>query len=305
MSELTSIRGLKVAVLMGGPGAEREVSLRSGAAVVKALQELSCQVSEVVVDGPEFALPSDVDLAFNIIHGTFGEDGQLQSILDGRGVPYTGDDAESNRICFDKILSKQRFDQAGVATARWEKIGPGELPSLPLPYVVKAPRQGSSVGITIIKHADQLAAGLADARQYGDDVLVEEFFPGKELTVGILGDEVLPVIEIAPHGEFYTYQTKYTKGGSDYYVPARISAEETARVQKMALVAYRSLGLKVYARVDLLMNAQGELSVLEANTIPGMTETSLLPKAAAVVGYSFAALCEKIALLSLRRWHTS
>ncbi len=295
------LRSKKVAVLLGGPGSEREVSLRSGAAVARALQSLGAIVEEVDVKNPSFSLPSDVDLAYNMIHGTFGEDGQIQEILERRGVPYTGEGIKGSQLAFDKILSKTRFDEEGVPTGRWHVITDGRSPRLDPPFVVKAPRQGSSVGVHIIKDTASLPAALEDCFRFGEEVLVEEFFPGRELTVGILGDEALPIIEIVPREGFYDYQHKYTKGASEYFVPAEIGDEATQAVRHAALSAKRALGLEVYSRVDVLLAPNGCLNVLEINTIPGMTETSLLPKAAAVAGLDFPALCERIALLSLQR----
>lgn len=296
-----TLKNQHVAVLMGGPGAEREVSLRSGAAVTRALASRGARVTEVDVTGPEFAVPADCALAFNMIHGTFGEDGQIQQILENRGIAYTGEGVEGSRIAFDKILSKQKFAAAGVPTAAWRVVRRGETPQIPAPCVVKAPRQGSSVGVHILKDLSGLGAALDDCFQFGDEVLVEEFFQGRELTVGILGSEALPIIEIVPHEGFYDYAHKYTKGASDYFVPAEIGAEATRAVQEAAVAAHRALGLEVYSRVDILLAPDGRLNVMEINTIPGMTETSLLPKAAAVVGLDFPTLCERIAALSLQR----
>jgi D-alanine-D-alanine ligase len=295
------LRSRNVAVLLGGPGSEREVSLRSGAAVARALHSLGAIVEEVDVKDSSFSLPSDVDLAYNMIHGTFGEDGQIQEILEQRGVPYTGEGVKGSHLAFDKILSKTRFDEEGVPTGRWHVITDGEFPRLDPPFVVKAPRQGSSVGVHIIKDVASLPAALGDCFRFGEEVLVEEFFPGRELTVGILGDEALPIIEIVPREGFYDYEHKYTKGASEYFVPAAIGGEATQAVQQAALSAKRALGLEVYSRVDVLLAPDGRLNVLEINTIPGMTETSLLPKAAAVAGLDFPALCERIAALSLQR----
>jgi D-alanine-D-alanine ligase len=290
-----------VTLLMGGPGKERDVSLRSGAAVAKALRAAGARVEEIDVTTPEITLPASVDLAFNIIHGTFGEDGQLQSILHEKGIPYTGEGIEGSRTAFDKILSKEAFDRAGVPTSTWQKIRQGESPSLPLPYVVKAPRQGSSVGVHIIRDAAALPAALDDCFQYGDEVLVESFFAGRELTVGIIGGEALPVVEIVPRDGFYDYDHKYTSGASEYFVPAPLTDAESSNVQETARAAHRALGLEVYSRVDILLAPDGSMSVLEINTIPGMTELSLLPKAAAVAGLDFPSLCEEIAGLSLAK----
>lgn len=292
----------KVAVLLGGPGSEREVSLRSGAAVARALRSLGARVEEVDVRDASFTLPSDVDLAYNMIHGTFGEDGQIQEILEERGIPYTGEGVTGSRVAFDKILSKTKFDEHGVPTGRWHVISSGESPRFEVPFVVKAPCQGSSVGVHIIKDPASLPAALEDCFRFGDTVIVEEFFPGRELTVGILGEVALPIIEIVPREGFYDYQHKYTKGASEYFVPAAIGEAATRAVQDAALAAKRALELEIYSRVDVILASDGRLNVLEINTIPGMTETSLLPKAAAAAGLDFPTLCERIAALSLQRF---
>ena len=292
----------KVAVLLGGPGSEREVSLRSGAAVARALRSLGARVEEVDVRDASFTLPADVDLAYNMIHGTFGEDGQIQAILEERGIPYTGEGVTGSRVAFDKILSKTKFDEHGVPTGRWHVISSGQSPRFEVPFVVKAPCQGSSVGVHIIKDLANLPAALEDCFRFGDSVIVEEFFPGRELTVGILGDVALPIIEIVPREGFYDYQHKYTKGASEYFVPAAIGEEATRAVQEAALAAKRALELEIYSRVDVILASDGRLNVLEINTIPGMTETSLLPKAAAAAGLDFPSLCERIAALSLQRF---
>lgn len=296
------LKDKKTAVLMGGPGTEREVSLRSGAAVARALRACGAVVEEIDVAGTGFSLPAGTALAFNMIHGTFGEDGQIQEILEARGVPYTGEGVEGSRIAFDKILSKEKFDAAGVPTAKWRVLQRGETPDIASPCVVKAPRQGSSVGVHIIKDTSSLPAALEDCFRFGEHVLVEEFFQGRELTIGILGNEALPIVEIVPHEGFYDYEHKYTKGASDYFTPAEIGTDATKAVQQAALEAHQALGLEVYSRVDILLAPDGRLNVMEVNTIPGMTETSLLPKAAAVTGLDFPALCERIAFLSLKRF---
>jgi D-alanine-D-alanine ligase len=190
-----------------------------------------------------------------------------------------------------------------VPHAKWEILRDGGQPNFPLPLVAKPPREGSSVGVHLVHRADELPAALEDCFERDREVLVEEFISGRELTVGIVGGEALPVVEIVPKVDFYSYENKYTKGNSDYFCPARIGAEATAAVQAAALAAHRALGLRVYSRVDVLLDASNRPFVLEVNTIPGMTETSLLPKAAAVAGMDFASLCEEIAGLSLDKSH--
>lgn len=297
----------KIAVLMGGPGSEREVSLASGKAVLSALLGLGLDAVAVDVTGPEIELPTGTNLAFNVIHGTFGEDGSLQQILEGLGIPYTGAGVKSSRIAFDKNLAKAAFVEHGVPTPRAEIIdvsnGP-RLPSFPAPFVVKPPREGSSVGVHIVRNQADAEAAMADAAKYGDDILVEEFINGQELTVGILNDVALPVVHIIPPEGVYDMASKYPwlsgAKGSQYICPADLDAETTRLVQEAALAAHRSLGVEIYSRVDVLLDSQNRPFVLEANTIPGMTETSLLPKAAAAIGISFPELCKTIAELSLQ-----
>lgn len=296
--EIELLRSLPIALLMGGPGAEREVSLRSGEAVAEALRSLGCQVDEVDVRDGNFVLPERAKLVCNMIHGTFGEDGQVQDILERMGIPYTGDDAASSRTAFDKILSKRCFEKAGVPTAAWEVIHRGEKPSLPTPLVLKPPREGSSVGVIIVHTPEHLEDGLAEAFRHDEELLVEKFVAGRELTIGIVDDIALPIIEIRPRSGVYDYHSKYTKGETEYIVPAPLDDETTRRVQEAALAAHQSLGLRVYSRVDALLGENGDIAVMETNTIPGMTGTSLLPKAAACMGVSFPELCARLVLLA-------
>ncbi len=297
----------KIAVLMGGPGSERDVSLATARGVAKALRSRGAEVFEIDVRDENFELPKDIDLAFLAIHGTFGEDGQLQQILENRGVPYTGDGVKESWTAFDKIESKKKFEAAGVTTPRWQVIGANEKPTLPIPLVVKAPRQGSTVGVYIIKEAGKLETALAEARKFDRQLLVEEFVPGRELTIGILGDQALPILEIIPKGGFYDFTNKYpflnpqAGGGAEHVCPAKIEERLTRKIQELALRAYRSIGLQVYSRVDVLLPENAEPSVLEVNTIPGMTEASLLPEAAAAAGIKYDELCLRIIELSRAR----
>ncbi len=297
----------KIAVLMGGPGSEREVSQASGKAVLKALLGLGLNAEGVDVTSTDIRLPEGTDLAFNVIHGTFGEDGQLQAALEKLGVPYTGAGVESSRKAFDKNLAKAAFLAAGVPTPKSEIVDVSngvKLPSFSAPFVVKPPREGSSVGVHIVREQKDAQAAMEDAAKYGNDILVEEFVDGKELTVAILDDKALPIVHIAPRDGFYDMANKYPwmsgGAGSDYYCPADLDEATTLAVQEAALAAHRSLGVEIYSRVDVLLDSQNRPFVLEANTIPGMTETSLLPKAAAATGVSFPELCRTIAELSLK-----
>ena len=302
------LQGKKIVVLMGGPGAERQVSLATGKAILKALTDLGFDATGLDVTGITIDLPEGTDLAFNAIHGTFGEDGQLQDILEAKGIPYTGAGSASSKLAIDKSLAKEKFLAADVPTARSETIvlAPGLLPNLTIkaPLVIKPPLEGSSVGIQIVKDQDEVPGALLKAAEKYSSVLIEEFISGKELTVGILNGEPLPIVHIIPPDGDYDFSSKYPwlsgGKGSQYICPADLDLETTMAVQAAAVAAYKSLGIEVYARVDVLLDNDNKPFVLEANTIPGMTETSLLPKAAAAAGIHFPALCQTIAELSLR-----
>src|SRR5438309_4412173 len=301
----------KIAVLMGGPGSERDVSLATGRGVAKALRSLGAEVVEIDVRNEDFQLPNDIDLAFNTIHGTFGEDGQLQKILERRGIAYTGDGVNASEIAFDKIRTKQKFQEHGITTPPWEIIQPGQRPTIPLPIVVKAPRQGSTVGVIIVKNESEIDSAISEATNYGRELLIEKFVSGRELTIGILGDQPLPILEIIPKGGFYDFNNKYpflnpqAGGGAQHVCPASIEVEKTREIQELALRAFRALGLQVYGRVDVLLPGDGVPTVLEVNTIPGMTEASLLPEAAAAAGINYPDLCLRIIELSRTRTEAS
>ena len=297
----------KVAVLMGGPGSERDVSLATGRGVSKALRSLGADVVDVDVRDENFQLPEDLDLAFLTIHGTFGEDGTLQKILEDRGVSYTGEGVEGSRSAFDKFLTKEKFRAHNVVTPEWEVIEVGQRPKIPVPLVVKPPCQGSTVGVVIVKNQSELDSAIKEAANYDRKLLVEKFVSGRELTIGILGDQALPIIEIIPKGGFYDFTNKYpflnpqAGGGAEHVCPAQIEQSKTAEIQDLALQAFRALDLQVYGRVDVILSDSGDPFVLEVNTIPGMTEASLLPEAAAVAGIGYVDLCARIIALSRAR----
>lgn len=285
----------RVAVLMGGPSEERDVSLRSGAAVARGLRGAGYDAVEVDVAGYQLgALPAGVEAVFVALHGAFGEDGCVQAELEARGIPYTGTGPAASRVAFDKCLSKTVFCSAGVPTPVYEILTMGQARTLPLPVVVKPPRQGSSIGVHIVRREEEWTVARDDAFRYGDSVLVESFIDGDEVTVGIVEDEVLPAVQIVAPGGDYSFEAKYTKGASGYLVPAPIGAEVTQRCRRVALDAFRALNAQGLARVDFRCPESGDVSVLEVNTIPGFTETSLLPMAAAEAGMSFSVLCDRI-----------
>ncbi len=300
--------GRKIAVLKGGPGSERKVSMASAAGVEKALAGLGAEVFSVDVRDENFGVPEEVDFAFNVIHGTMGEDGTIQRILEKRGIRYTGEGVAGSESAFDKIVSKKCFSENDVTTPDFEIISARDRPKMPLPYVLKAPREGSSVGVYIVKTEEEIEPAFENVKQYSDEVLIEQFVPGRELTVGVVGDLTLPIIEICPKHGFYDFNNKYpflnpqAGGAADHICPAPLPDALTRKIQNLALKAHRALGLEVYSRVDVLLPERGEPTVIEINTIPGMTEASLLPEAAAVSGISYPELCERIIELSSARF---
>jgi D-alanine-D-alanine ligase len=254
----------------------------------------------------------DTDVVFLALHGGRGEDGTLQALLDLTGVPYTGSGHLASALAMDKDLSKRLFRSAGVPTADWLmwRALPGGSPPLPSadeverelgwPVVVKPSKQGSTVGLAIVREPGELEGAIREAARFDDEVMIERFVPGRELTVGILGGEPLPVGEIIPVHEIYDYECKYTPGMAREVFPAELSDEETAAVQELARRAFEALKLGGCARIDFRMAPDGTFYCLEANTLPGMTATSLIPQAAAAAGISFEELCERIVKLAVR-----
>jgi D-alanine-D-alanine ligase len=298
------VMALNITVMLGGPSAEREVSLRSGAAVATALRSLGHHVSELDPAPAGWELPGGTEVVFLALHGTYGEDGTVQQQLEKCGVPYTGCDPEASRIGFDKALTKERCLGAGVPTAR-HVILDSVNASWPLgwdpPVVLKPVRQGSSVGLQFVERVSDWNKALQEAMRYDSQALMEELIVGRETTVGILGDEALPIVEIRPKAGAYDYTNKYTSGATEYLCPAPLDEATTRRVQAAGMAAFRAIGGRDYARVDVMVRANGDPVVLEVNTLPGMTETSLLPKAAAAVGLGYARLCERMVELALKR----
>ncbi|HYV28614.1 MAG TPA: D-alanine--D-alanine ligase [Candidatus Eisenbacteria bacterium] len=295
---------LNITVMLGGPSAEREVSLVSGAAVTQALRSLGHTVQELDPRTPDWTLPAGTEVVFLALHGTYGEDGTVQQRLEELGVPYTGCGPEASRVAFDKVLTKQRCVEAGIPTARFLVLSSPDA-SWPMgwqpPVVLKPVRQGSSVGLQFVERVADWSAALAESFRFDSQVLVEERIVGRETTVGILGDEVLPLVEVRPKQGGYDYRNKYTAGMTEYFCPAPFDALTTERIQAAALGAFRAIGGRDYSRVDVMVTAEGQPVVLEVNTLPGMTETSLLPKAAAAAGISYEQLCQRMVELALRR----
>lgn len=295
---------LKVTVMLGGPSAEREVSLRSGNAVAQALRSLGHQVSELDPKTDSWELPAGTQVVFLALHGTYGEDGTVQRRLESLGIPYTGCGPDASRIAFDKFLTKQRCLSAGVPTARFlllDSPGAGWPLGWQPPAVLKPVRQGSSVGLRFVERVADWSEALAEAMRYDTQVLMEEKIVGRETTVGILADKPLPLVEVRPKNGAYDYHNKYTAGATEYLCPAPLDQAATERIQAAGLAAFRAVGGRDYARVDVMLRANGEPVVLEVNTLPGMTETSLLPKAAAAAGLGYAQLCQTMLELALNR----
>jgi len=244
----------------------------------------------------------DADVVFLALHGGQGEDGTLQALLDMAHVKYTGSGHLSSALAMDKDLSKKLFRMEDVKTADW-LMAPATTEQvegiLGLPVIVKPSKQGSTVGLSLVKKREDIATAIAEASKYDDEVMIEQFIPGRELTVGILGDIALPVGEIFPKHEIYDYECKYTAGMASEEFPAKLSKEATEKVQQQALQAFKALKLRGYSRIDFRLTTEGEFYCLEANTLPGMTELSLIPQGAAAMGIGFPELCERIVKLAL------
>ncbi|MDX6767683.1 MAG: D-alanine--D-alanine ligase [Candidatus Methylacidiphilales bacterium] len=287
-----------ITVLKGGISSEREVSLRSGAAVARALREAGCEVDELDITTVAFDLPAPGRVLFIGLHGTFGEDGMLQRRLDEAGRIYTGPGAEACRLSFDKLLAREKFQQGGVRIARGGAWTPET--EWPAPFVLKPVADGSSVGVSIARTDGEVEQAREAAAAFGRPMMVEEFIAGRELTVGLLDGRPLPVVEMRPLEGFYDYTNKYTAGRTQHLCPAPLTPEERASVEAAAAAAYRAVGCSVYARVDVILPDDGSAPVvLELNALPGMTDLSLFPEAAAADGISFPELCRRIVELSL------
>ena len=290
--------------MLGGPSAEREVSLRSGAAVARALRSLGHTVHELDPRQPSWILPPGTDVVFLALHGSYGEDGTVQEQLEILRVPYTGCGPEASRLAFDKVLAKKRFIKAGIPTARFAVLDSpqsGWPAGWQPPVVLKPARQGSSVGLQMVEETGQWQSALAGAFRYDTQVLMEEKIIGREATVGILAGQALPVAEVRVKNGHFDYKNKYTPGAAEHFCPADFPPDATARIQAAALGAFHAVGGRDYARVDVMVRANGELAVLEVNTLPGMTDLSIFPDAAAAAGLGYPQLCQRMIGLALER----
>ena len=332
---------MKIAVIFGGTSSERDVSVASGVQVVKTLHEAGHKVIAVdtargvlspseqekllttgvarkppneddlaIIRSDAGALTrspafKDVDVVFLALHGGTGEDGTIQAFLDLAGLPYTGSGHMGSANAMDKDIAKRLFRAANVPTPDWRMapIDHAEIEnSFGYPVVVKPNKQGSTIGLTIVKHPRELSTAIETAYEYGDEVLVEQFIAGRELTVGVLGDKALAPGEIIPKcAEIFDYESKYQSGGAEEIFPAPLSAQQTIAIQELALQAHRALKLRDYSRSDFRLDLEGRFWCLETNTLPGMTSTSLLPQSAKAAGISFAKLCEQVCQLAIDR----
>lgn len=291
----------KIGVLAGGPSNEREVSLRSGKAVYEALLARGCDaiLLDVKNDICDIISRSAIDVAFIALHGRFGEDGTVQRILEDMGMPYTGSGVEASRSALDKIATKDIFKKRGIPTPgyavfeRRDIDAKSDLPTV-WPVVVKPQFEGSSIGLSIAGDEKSFKIAVNKALDYGDKALVEEYINGRELTVGILGDKALPVIEIVTSQGVYDYEAKYKDPATRYLVPAPIDEVFAKLAGELGKKSHKALGCRSFSRVDMMLDKEGKIFVLEVNTIPGMTERSLLPKAAGAAGINFGDLCVRL-----------
>jgi len=300
---------MKVLLAGGGSSHEREVSLKSTAAMERALQELGYDYKHVELQR-ELDVIEAWDDTFDIVllgfHGRAGEDGLLQSMLDAYGIPYTGAGAVDSMLAFSKDASKRLFQIHNVPTADWELLlhePQNKLPTtkLDLPYVIKPDNEGSTIGLSICSQPEDLESAQETSGKFSR-LIFETFVPGRELTVGVVGDQIYPIVEIFPGHELYDYESKYTKGMSRYVCPAELDDTLTREVQTLAKQAMEAVGVQVYGRVDFRLDPAGKPWCLEINTLPGMTETSLLPMGAEAKGLSFAELIDEILQLSLKKY---
>ncbi|MBS5925912.1 MAG: D-alanine--D-alanine ligase [Clostridium sp.] len=298
---------MKVGVIMGGISSEREISLKSGNSVVENIDKNKYEVIPIVIDKKEDIINKvkGIDFALLALHGQFGEDGTVQAVLQTLGIPYSGCGPLSSAACMDKDMTKSLLEAAGIRTAPWINLRSGDeinyedIKELGYPVVVKPTHGGSSVATFIIKEEKEIENAVKEAFKWDNEVMIEKFIKGDEITCPVMGREMFPVVAIKPHAEFFDYTAKYADGGSDEFV---IELEESLHkeVEKMALDTYRALKCSVYARIDMIITEEGIPYILEVNTLPGMTKASLFPKSAAGRGIDFSGLIDLIIENSLK-----
>lgn len=307
---MKALKQQKIAVLLGGSSAEREVSLNSGNAVLTALRNLGYDAHPI--DPQQVAVANlkqmGFDRAFNILHGRGGEDGIVQGVLESIGLPYTGCGVMTSALTMDKMRTKMLWKAFGLPIAEMEIVTKTNratfdaqqvVERLGLPLMVKPSREGSSVGLTKVKKAEELNTAVDYALQFDETILIEEWLDGDEMTVPVLDDQVLPAVKIIPEGEFYDYEAKYVSDNTQYVCPAPMSEQREQELKKLVKQAYDVVGCQGWSRIDVMTDSQGNFRLVEVNTTPGMTSHSLFPKSAATVGYSFEQLVEKILELSV------
>ncbi|HEY3354763.1 MAG TPA: D-alanine--D-alanine ligase [Polyangia bacterium] len=291
------MKGKRIGVVMGGPSSEREVSLNTGRGVHAALAGLGYDAVALDWTGDLAAQLREarVEVVWNALHGTFGEDGCVQGLCEVLGLPYTGSGVMASAVAMDKILSKRLFTAAGLQVPEWRSVRTAaDCAPVGLPCVIKPSREGSSVGVTIVRRAEDLDAAIAAAARLHGEVLCERYVKAREIQIGILDEAPLGTVEVRPAVEFYDYAAKYQRKDTQYLCPAPLAPALEGEMRALGLTAHQALGCATYSRVDFLVTETGEAFILEVNTLPGMTATSLIPKMAAHAGLSYAALCERI-----------
>jgi len=292
-----TLKTKKIGVLLGGRSSERDISLKSGNAVLNGLKRGGYKV--IAIDASKNIIDTlkkeKVQVAFIALHGRWGEDGTVQGLLEMMGIPYTGSGVLGSSMAMDKAVMKLIFATARIPTPKYTIMYNGQEISLPVPYVVKPANEGSSVGISIVKRKQEAPAALKEALKYDSKIIIEEFVKGQEITVAVINGNALPVIEVRPKSGFYNFEAKYSKGKTEYIVPAEINSTTAKKASDIALTVYKTFNLSGSARIDMLIKDKTPL-VIDINTSPGMTETSLVPKAWAYTGRTFDELVEEILL---------
>ncbi|MCH7763986.1 MAG: D-alanine--D-alanine ligase [Candidatus Marinimicrobia bacterium] len=289
-----------IAVIMGGLSSEREISLQSGKAMQLACEHLGYETISVVFEKDiiqHLDTLLNVDLVLIALHGGMGENGRIQGMFESLGIRYTGSDALSSAICMDKHISKLLAEDVGILTPGWMRIKksePKNTSQIKFPCVVKPNSEGSTIGLTIVEHENQLKEAINTAFDYDNEILIEDYITGKELTVSVVDDNILPIIEIQPSHGLYDYECKYSKGMTEYICPAELDNKLSDEIKETTLKIYNLLKCRHYGRVDFRLDENNQHWFLEVNTLPGMTETSLVPKAAKAVGLTFDQLVQKI-----------
>lgn len=295
---MMNLKNKKIGVLCGGVSSEREISLQSGKAIFNALKKLGLKAVLIDVNKnvAQKITKEKIDIAYITLHGKMGEDGTIQGMLEIMGIPYTGCGVFASSASMDKIISKKLFEYAKIPTAKWfivEKFKP--LPEkINYPVVVKPATQGSAIGISIVKNEKEFEKAIKLAFTFDEQILVEQYIKGTEITAGVLNGENLPVVEIVPKGKFYDFKSKYTVGQSTHIIPARLSKKVISKIEKIAKTVYREFKCKGMCRVDMIVDKKENIYALEVNTLPGMTQTSLFPDAAKAKGLSFEDLVLEI-----------